>query len=99
MVFLLVYIYTRQKIKAKEREFEKIRLVEKERMRIARDMHDDLGAGLTTIRMMSDNIGKQNEDPALAEISDTAVELVDRMRQIVWTLNEDKIKSKIYCII
>lgn len=101
LVFLLVYFYTRQKIKAKEREFEKIRLVEKERMRIARDMHDDLGAGLTTIRIMSDNIGKQNENPALTEISDTAVDLVDRMRQIVWTLNEEqnKVEDLLYYLV
>jgi signal transduction histidine kinase/ligand-binding sensor domain-containing protein len=91
-IILLVKFYTRQKLRNKEQEFEKIRMVEKERMRIARDMHDDLGAGLTTIRMMSENMGKQKSDPELLEISGTAVDLVDRMRQIVWTLNEEQNK-------
>jgi len=90
IIYFITREYTRTKIRKKEQEFEKLRLVEEERMRIARDMHDDLGGGLTTIKMMSEQAGREKNDPLLDDISNTAVDLVDRMRQIVWTLNEDQ---------
>ncbi|MBL7943040.1 MAG: hypothetical protein JNM00_09755, partial [Flavobacteriales bacterium] len=39
---------------------------------------------------MSERAGKHHDPAGLKEISDSAAELVDRMRQIVWTLNEEE---------
>jgi signal transduction histidine kinase len=72
---------------------EKRRAVEKERTRIATDMHDDLGAGLSQIKFLSEAIGmkKQQHLPIEEEISSIrvfSVEMIDKMGEIVWALNE-----------
>ncbi len=57
--------YLNIRIRKQQVEFEKLQAVEKERTRIATDMHDDLGAGLSRIKFLSDTIGmkKQAQQP------------------------------------
>lgn len=67
--------------------------VEKERTRIATDMHDDLGAGLSRIKFLSETIGikKQQQLPVeddIVSIRQYAHEMIDKMGEIVWALNE-----------
>ncbi|HEV2353320.1 MAG TPA: two-component regulator propeller domain-containing protein, partial [Puia sp.] len=49
--------YTLNRLKAQRITLEKEQAIEKERTRIATDMHDDLGAGLSRIKFLSDTIG------------------------------------------
>ncbi|HSG40431.1 MAG TPA: triple tyrosine motif-containing protein, partial [Thermoanaerobaculia bacterium] len=55
--------------------------VERLRTMLAADLHDDIGAGLTEIAILSD------AHPELARAGETARELVDRMNDIVWLMN------------
>lgn len=61
-----------------------------ERNRISADMHDDLGAGVTAIRLYSElarnRIGDQSV-PELDRISNSANELLNNMNTIIWTMN------------
>ncbi|MBK9736455.1 MAG: hypothetical protein IPO92_16460 [Saprospiraceae bacterium] len=65
--------------------------IEHERTRIASEMHDDLGAGLTTIRYLSDKALIQAKDETekvqIAKISDHSNALVRNMSEIIWALN------------
>jgi signal transduction histidine kinase len=77
----------------KEKEQERKTAIEKERTRIATDMHDDLGAGLSRIKFLSETIGlkKQQQLPVEEEISSIrsySHEMIDKMGEIVWALNE-----------
>jgi signal transduction histidine kinase/ligand-binding sensor domain-containing protein len=72
---------------------EKHQAVEKERTRIATDMHDDLGAGLSRIKFLSETIGikTQQELPIAEDISkirEYSHQMIDKMGEIVWALNE-----------
>ena len=62
-----------------------------ERARIARDLHDDLGANLTGIALKADLAQRQLQGPQaagqLAEIAANTRALVDNMRGTVWALN------------
>ena len=74
-------------------EFEKLQAIEKERTRIATDMHDDLGAGLSRIKFLSETIGmkKQLQEPIeedISSIGNYANEMIGKMGEIVWALNE-----------
>ena len=74
-------------------EFEKKQAIEKERTRIATDMHDDLGAGLSRIKFLSETIGikKQQLQPIeedISKIREYSHEMIDKMGEIVWALNE-----------
>ena len=61
------------------------------RDQVARDMHDDLGSGLSALKLRSELAVEREDDPAkrkqLSSVADAAGELVGSMRQIVWALN------------
>ena len=61
-----------------------------ERNRISADMHDDLGAGVTAIRLYSElakkRIGKE-VIPEIEKISASANELLNNMNAIIWTMS------------
>jgi signal transduction histidine kinase/ligand-binding sensor domain-containing protein len=85
--------YTLRRLKAQRIVMERQRAVEKERTRIATDMHDDLGAGLSRIKFLSDTIGikQQRQQPIDEEISgirEYSKEMIDKMGEIVWALNQ-----------
>ncbi len=65
-------------------EIEHLRALESERTRIARDLHDDLGVGLTEIGLLGDLAG---EDEDHQEISDRARSLAASLDEIVWAIN------------
>ncbi len=75
-----------------EEELQRKMAIEKERTRIAADIHDDLGAGLSTIRFLSEKV-KRN---SFSEITKTdtekivtnANELVQKMNELIWAMNE-----------
>jgi len=71
---------------------ERQREIEKVRARISKDIHDDLGAGLSKIKilteLMSDKaIGNKYVETGIKSISDTSSSLVENMRDLVWMLN------------
>ncbi len=75
------------------------RLIELERVRtrIATDLHDDIGASLSKIAILSDVAGQElstaNESPVgapLAQIADTSRDCVDAMSDIVWAVNPQR---------
>jgi ligand-binding sensor domain-containing protein/signal transduction histidine kinase len=86
----------RQMEKAKARRqmqrLEWERAMERERARIAQDLHDDLGAGLTEIGLTTELIQDPSLPPAeaqeyLKEISARSRGLVTAMDEIVWAVN------------
>lgn len=77
------------------RRLERLRqehALEKERNRIARDIHDHLGASLTQISLLSELARNNLSDPPHAEadlhqISEKARELMRSMDEIVWAVD------------
>ena len=67
---------------------EKKELLEDERNRIAAEMHDDLGSGLTTIKFLSDSVKAEDAaDPIVHEIQNQARGLLENMSEIIWAMN------------
>jgi signal transduction histidine kinase/ligand-binding sensor domain-containing protein len=88
----LVWFDTRRRMRRKLERLEWQRAVEHERARIAHDIHDDLGAHLTRITMLSESAIGELDNPARAtaglnQIYDTARELTRAMDEIVWAVN------------
>ncbi len=63
---------------------------QKERNRISADMHDELGAGITAIRLYSE-LAKSKPDkntmPEIEKISSSANELLNSMNTIIWAMS------------
>jgi signal transduction histidine kinase len=83
-----------RRMKRRLAEVEREREVEQERARIARDLHDDVGAGLTEIAVQTDWLRRDVEPLQDAEISgraervcQSAVELIRSVDAIVWAVN------------
>lgn len=73
---------------------ERLAELEKVRSRIATDLHDDIGASLTQIAVLSEVAQAQSKDngasKTLTKITDVSNELVGTMSDIVWSINPQK---------
>ena len=72
---------------------EKQEALTQERNRIAGEMHDDLGGGLTSIRMLSERVQNKIERPdvrkSVDKISAYSQDLVLKMSEIIWAMNSN----------
>jgi ligand-binding sensor domain-containing protein/signal transduction histidine kinase len=85
-----VRVVSTRRLRRKVERLELQRALEQDRDRIARDIHDDLGAGLTQITLLSEIARREPSGEAaghLEQISDTARELTRAMDEIVWAVN------------
>jgi signal transduction histidine kinase/ligand-binding sensor domain-containing protein len=89
---VLVRNYFRGKLNRQKNLLEKQQAIEKERSRIASDMHDDLGAGLSTIKFLSEKVKRNSFSDVTREDADNIVlnsnDLVQKMNEIIWAMNE-----------
>lgn len=87
-----VYLESRRRHRRKLERVARERELERERARIAQDIHDDLGASLTRIGMLSELATEDLNDPqrasaSLGQIYSTARDLTRAMDEIVWAVN------------
>jgi signal transduction histidine kinase/ligand-binding sensor domain-containing protein len=78
----------RQQLERLERQ----RALERDRTRIAKDIHDDLGAGLTHIALLSEMArpaAAPEVQSQLVQITEVARELTTNMDEIVWAVNPE----------
>jgi ligand-binding sensor domain-containing protein/signal transduction histidine kinase len=85
---------TRRRMQRRLNRLEQQNAVERERTRIARDMHDELGAKLTRISFQGATARRHLSNPAVAEqqivkMSETARELINSLDQIVWAVDPE----------
>jgi ligand-binding sensor domain-containing protein/two-component sensor histidine kinase len=89
IIVLLIYYIGTVRIKS-QLEIEKLKL------KIASDLHDNIGAGLTEIAILSEVTERSEEHSSsvvkkeLQKISETARQLVDSMSDIVWVVNPQR---------
>ena len=87
-----VWFETRRRLHRRLEKLERQQAIERERARIAKDIHDDLGASLTRITMLSQSVRDETTIPGyvssnLKRIHGTARELTRSMDEIVWAVN------------
>jgi signal transduction histidine kinase len=90
-VVLAARIIEKRKYQFRLQLAERENAVERERARIAQDLHDELGSSLTRLAMMTDSLRELKNDPAqiesrAARISQTSTETVRALEEIVWAL-------------
>jgi signal transduction histidine kinase len=105
-LLLLGFLFYRYQNKKQEAKSQQIKLLEQEnefvavksslegqlneRVRISKEIHDDLGSSLTTISLLTEVLKTKIDGakvPEVAKISATSARMVDSMNEIVWALN------------
>jgi len=77
-------------LKEYEKELAVYKAQQEERERISADMHDELGSGMTAIRLMSEiarNKMKENTPVEIEKISSSADDVLNKMNAIIWSMN------------
>ncbi|MBI3517841.1 MAG: hypothetical protein HY062_00600 [Bacteroidetes bacterium] len=80
LIFGSLYLY---------RKKQQLRLTQI-RNQISRDLHDELGANVSSINIMAKmllNKNKEQSDPALTNISKYSVQISDAINDIIWNVN------------
>jgi len=90
-IFGVARFVTTRNLRRKLEQLKQQQAVEADRSRIARDIHDDLGSGLTQIMLQSALAGREPEQTQthLGQISSTARDLMRTMDEIVWAVNPE----------
>jgi signal transduction histidine kinase len=75
-----------------QKDLDRQLMLERERARISQDMHDDVGASLTRISILSELAKSRSDISAetsqwLGQISETSRGVMEEMSQIIWALN------------
>jgi signal transduction histidine kinase/ligand-binding sensor domain-containing protein len=97
ILFIIVFITKKAsqfKLRNRIRILEKEKALEEERHRISKEMHDDLGAGLTQISLISEAAKRRNKEgrfprEELNDISETSKQLIENVSEIIWAMNPD----------
>jgi signal transduction histidine kinase/ligand-binding sensor domain-containing protein len=88
----LVRFFSFRRLRLEVGRLERQAELQRERTRIARDMHDEVGTKLSRLSLLSEITRQQPELPPaaqseVAEISDTAREAIRSFEEIVWAVN------------
>jgi signal transduction histidine kinase len=91
MAGTVVRFVERRKLQVQLQRAEQERALERERSRIARDLHDDLGSLLTRISLLSGLLQAEKDNPTqveanAAKISQSADQTVRALEEIVWAV-------------
>ena len=92
MIVGSVYYVSTQKLQRQLAGLRQQEALEKERARIARDLHDQLGANLTQVTLLAEMAESDKEIPQEVEshaqqIAQTARDTTHALDEIVWTVN------------
>jgi ligand-binding sensor domain-containing protein/signal transduction histidine kinase len=87
-----VYYVSTQKLQRQLAGLRQQEALEQERSRIARDIHDQLGANLTQVSLLGELVESDRNQPEevaahAKQISQTALETSRALDEIVWTVN------------
>lgn len=92
MLVGIVYFISTQKLQRQLALMRQQEALEKERARIARDLHDQLGANLTQVGLLGEMVGEDKDSPQevashAQQICQTARTTSDALDEIVWAAN------------
>ena len=89
LVTYIVANYLLNRLRSQKSSYEQQLTIETERQRISSEMHDDVGAGLSAIKLFL-NMAKNNREPAdITHISDMINDMAEKINEIIWSTNTE----------
>jgi signal transduction histidine kinase len=103
ILFLMVFLlkYYRTAIKFKKKYKNQAVLIKTERDRISGEIHDDIGSGLTAIKLYAEHAARSKPDiNELKNIEGMISDIAVKIREIIWSSNteSDHLENLIYFI-
>ncbi|RYY93349.1 MAG: hypothetical protein EOO11_19875, partial [Chitinophagaceae bacterium] len=99
LFFSLGLYLQRRRSRRQRARYEKMLAVEHERQRISAEIHDDLGATLSGVRLLTE-LAREKIAPGplrhdLEKIHQSITSLTEKTREVIWTLNteQDSVES------
>lgn len=91
LIGYIVYSIIERRRRRKKAEEDKKTALELERQRIARDVHDDLGSGLSALNILTE-FARYKDSPEelrgeIEKINFSARELSSKIREVIWTVS------------
>ena len=97
LLLILLFLYFpvsnffEKRLAVQKMELEKKQLLEQERVRIAMDLHDDIGGNLSALALMTNILKEKTGSTAdwklIDKIGEASEKMVQDMNEIVWALN------------
>lgn len=102
VIFMVIRNYLSQRLREQKRIFEKQLAIQEERQRISAEIHDDIGAGLMGVRLLTEMVSKKASNAEVfgevKKIHTSIGELSSKMREVIWSLSveNDSLESLLY---
>ncbi|MDQ0964890.1 signal transduction histidine kinase [Flavobacterium sp. W4I14] len=99
LLFIFLLRYYRTAIKFKKKYKNQAVLIKAERDRISSEIHDDIGSGLTAIKLYAEHATRARPDVAeLKNLEEMISEMALKIKEIIWSSNaeSDYLESLIY---
>jgi signal transduction histidine kinase len=95
LLFFCIRFFLNRKFRNRLYALQKKEAIEQERNRIAADLHDDIGAELTNITILSRVLkyaterGQEESLKIVSKIEASSNQVITKMNEVIWTLNAD----------
>lgn len=101
-IFSVTRFYYRNILAKEKADYEKLLAIELERDRISNDIHDDIGANLSAIKLFTSTVvNSKNPEVGINKIQEMISDLSFKIKEIIWSLNRiyDDLQSLINFIV
>lgn len=94
----IFYSISRNRYQKKLQQLEMEQEVQKEKQRLSRDLHDNLGSQLTWLSNTIDQLERSQQeqqptDKKLSQLKEGSSELMQTLRETIWIINKEKISA------
>jgi hypothetical protein len=98
LTYYIVATYFLNRLRTQKANYDKQLSIQRERQRISSEMHDDVGAGLSAIKIFLDIAANKREPGDIVHISEMINDTSDKIHDIIWGTNpeNDTLESLLY---
>lgn len=99
MIALVGWRININNLKKKQRAMEALQAMQKERERISRDLHDNVGGQLSYVLYSIDNIveeDKAKQIEAVKNINESVRNVISNLRETIWTISDEELSMSVF---
>ena len=94
IVFIIIWRLSIINLKKKEKELEATQALQKEKERISRDLHDNVGGQLSYVLYSLDGINTDDKNKRIeitSNVNESVRNVISNLRETIWAINDEAI--------